>query len=82
MRKLTEKLKIMNTDRIEENTIKIKVWYGCEGYRKDGAWTFSSSYLRLRIKYMVGKAHVHTQKCLYITICRYMLLIYTNSVRL
>lgn len=79
MRKLTEKLKIMNTDGIEENTIKIEVWYGCEGSQKDGAWTFSSSYLRLRIKYIVRKAHVHTQKGLSITICRYMLLVYTNS---
>lgn len=79
MGKLTEKLKIKNTDGVEENTIKIEVWYGCEGSQKDGAWTFSSSYLRLRIKYIVGKAHVHTQKCLHMTICRYMY--YINIIK-
>lgn len=26
----------MNTDGIEENTIKIEVWYGCEESQKDG----------------------------------------------
>lgn len=54
----------------KENTSEIEVWYGCEGSRKDGEWTFSPSYLCLRIKYIVGKAFVHTQKCFYITICR------------
>lgn len=69
MRKLTEKLEAKNTDGIEENTLKIEFWYGCEGSWRGQWMDIFSSYPDLIIKYTIGKTHVSSRNvCIYLCV--------------